>query len=406
MSAISLTLNGRPVRAEVEARTHLADFVREQQNLTGTHLGCEHGVCGACTILVDGAPARACITYAVACEGAEITTIEGLTDEVTLELREAFSREHALQCGYCTPGMIVSARDVVLRLENPSEREIRVAMSGNLCRCTGYVGIVHAIQGVIAARRARGIQALPGGGVTGLGPVGSGRAASVEAPVVARVPAGSPASPGAPVVETPVKHGALPRESWRPQSSFDQHFTVRHPPETVWEFFGRLPEVAACLPGATLTGQPSEGEVEGKIRVKAGPIVAEFAGAAEIERDVSHYAGIIRGAGKDTRSGSATRGEIAYQLTPVDDGAATRVDVTVGYTLTGALAQFSRSGLIKDVASRLTATFAQNLEARLGAGATDSAATPAPAAELNAASLVLSVIAERVRGLVRRVMGR
>ena len=100
----------------VEPRTHLADFVRESQNLTGTHLGCEHGVCGACTILIDGVPVRSCITYAVACDGASVTTIEGLDDdEITTELRAAFSREHALQCGYCTPGMLISARDFVLR---------------------------------------------------------------------------------------------------------------------------------------------------------------------------------------------------------------------------------------------------------------------------------------------------
>src|SRR5262249_29263321 len=133
---LALTLNGRAVRATVEPRTHLADFLREKQNLTGTHLGCEHGVCGACTVLIDGEPARSCITYAVACEGASVVTIEGLDeDEIMGELRAAFSREHALQCGYCTPGMLVSARDLVLRAEAASEQQIRVAMSGNLCRC-------------------------------------------------------------------------------------------------------------------------------------------------------------------------------------------------------------------------------------------------------------------------------
>src|SRR5919108_3623761 len=178
MKTISLTINGTPVTATLEARTHLADFLRDDQNLTGTHLGCEHGVCGACTVLLDGVPARSCITYAVACEGAEVTTIEGLDeDEVTTELRAAFTREHALQCGYCTPGMLVSARDLVLRLADPDERQIRVGLSGNLCRCTGYVGIVRAVQSVIEARRTRNVAPLAGGGRTSLGPVGSGRAA-------------------------------------------------------------------------------------------------------------------------------------------------------------------------------------------------------------------------------------
>ncbi len=117
MTMIGLTVNAQPIRASVEPRTHLADFLRDNLDLTGTHLGCEHGVCGACTLLVDDMPARSCITYAVACDGARVTTIEGLDDdEITAELRAAFTREHALQCGYCTPGMLISARDLVLRL--------------------------------------------------------------------------------------------------------------------------------------------------------------------------------------------------------------------------------------------------------------------------------------------------
>jgi carbon-monoxide dehydrogenase small subunit len=133
--------------------------------------------------------------------------------------------------------------------------------------------------------------------------------------------------------------------------------------------------------------------------------VAEFSGSANIARDVSHYAGMIRGQGRDNRSGSATRGEIAYKLSP-EPGGATLVNVTVGYTLTGMLAQFSRSGLIQDVANRLTAAFAQNLEARLAVGEGRPPSAPAPAAELDAASLVWSVLKERVRSLVRALLGR
>src|SRR6202171_5567450 len=154
---IALTVNARAVNASVEPRTHLADFLRDGLDLTGTHLGCEHGVCGACTLWLDDVPARSCITYAVACDGARVTTIEGLDDdEITVELRAAFAREHALQCGYCTPGMLISARDLVLRLPTADERSVRVGMSGNLCRCTGYVGIIRAVRSVIQARRERG----------------------------------------------------------------------------------------------------------------------------------------------------------------------------------------------------------------------------------------------------------
>ena len=131
-------------------RTHLADFLREHLLLTGTHLGCEHGVCGACTVLIDDAPARSCIAFAAACEGAQVRTIEGLEhDPIMTTLRAAFTAEHALQCGYCTPGMLVTARDIVLRLPHADADRIRLELAGNLCRCTGYAGIVRAIARVL-----------------------------------------------------------------------------------------------------------------------------------------------------------------------------------------------------------------------------------------------------------------
>jgi carbon-monoxide dehydrogenase small subunit len=154
MKHIALTVNGKRVQADVEPRTHLADFLRESQGLTGTNLGCEHGVCGACTIEIDGAPSRSCIAFAAACDGATVRTIEGFDDDAVMEqLRAAFTAEHALQCGYCTPGMLVTARDIVTRLPDADEARIRKELSGNLCRCTGYMGIVRAIQRVLASRR-------------------------------------------------------------------------------------------------------------------------------------------------------------------------------------------------------------------------------------------------------------
>jgi carbon-monoxide dehydrogenase small subunit len=151
---ITLTVNGEAVEADVAPRQHLADFLRENLHLTGTHLGCEHGVCGACTVMIDGAPARSCITLAVACDGAEIRTVESFDDDpVMAQLRAAFTAEHALQCGFCTPGMMATARDIVTRLPGADEARIRRELSGNLCRCTGYVGIVRAITRVLAERR-------------------------------------------------------------------------------------------------------------------------------------------------------------------------------------------------------------------------------------------------------------
>ena len=154
MIQFDISINGKERHASIEPRTTLADFVREQCSLTGTNLGCEQGVCGACTMMVDGVPMRSCIIPAVSCSGAEIRTIEDFDlDPLMAELREAFTAEHALQCGYCTPGMLATARDIVTRLPDADEARIRLELSGNLCRCTGYVGLVRAVQRVLAARR-------------------------------------------------------------------------------------------------------------------------------------------------------------------------------------------------------------------------------------------------------------
>jgi carbon-monoxide dehydrogenase small subunit len=195
MIPVALTVNGRTVVEAVEPRTHLADVLRDKLFLTGTHLRCEQGVCGACTLLVDGQPVRSCITFAVLCDGADITTIEGLEDDpIAAALRRAFTAEHALQCGYCTPAMLITARDIVMRLPDADEGRIRRELSGNLCRCTGYVGIVRAIQGVIEARAANGA-ALPATSRTTLGPVGSDRPPTTDrSPVVQASSSATPAA--------------------------------------------------------------------------------------------------------------------------------------------------------------------------------------------------------------------
>ena len=150
---ITLDVNGRSYAMTVEPRTHLADALREQCGLTATHLGCEHGVCGACTVEVDGAPQRACLQSATRFAGKRVRTLEAFDDDAVMaKLRDAFSAEHALQCGYCTPGMLMTARDIVLRLPQADEQRIRDELAGNLCRCTGYAGIVKAIQRVLRAR--------------------------------------------------------------------------------------------------------------------------------------------------------------------------------------------------------------------------------------------------------------
>jgi len=144
--SVALTVNGRPVEATVESRLSLADFLRLELRLTATHLGCEHGVCGACTVLIDGEPARSCIALTVSLGGAEITTLEGLADDRAMQIiKQAFHDKHGLQCGFCTPGMLISTHDLLKRTPRPSESAVRDGLSGNLCRCTGYQGIVRAV---------------------------------------------------------------------------------------------------------------------------------------------------------------------------------------------------------------------------------------------------------------------
>jgi len=152
--SIRLTVNGRGVEREISARRSLADFLREDLGLTGTHVGCEHGVCGACTVFVDGESARSCLVFAVQLDGATVTTIEGLTPPEGLSpLQQAFCATHAMQCGFCTPGMIVTATELLASNPAPSPEEIREALAGQLCMCTGYVNIVRAVAQAAAVLR-------------------------------------------------------------------------------------------------------------------------------------------------------------------------------------------------------------------------------------------------------------
>jgi aerobic carbon-monoxide dehydrogenase small subunit len=151
---ISLRVNGEDVQEHVEARKTLVDFLRDDLGLTGSHVGCEHGVCGACTMLLDGAVVRGCLVLAVQCDGAQVDTIEGLSDSGAIaDLQDAFQRRNALQCGFCTPGMLIGAQDLLARGGIPSRDAIREHISGNYCRCTGYHAIVDAIES-IALKRA------------------------------------------------------------------------------------------------------------------------------------------------------------------------------------------------------------------------------------------------------------
>jgi len=154
MTNVSMTVNGETVSREVEPRTLLVQYLREHLNLTGTHVGCDTSQCGACVVHVDGRSVKSCTILAVQASGAKITTIEGLAKGETLHpMQEAFRENHALQCGFCTPGMIMSAVDLVKRVPNPTEEQIRHELEGNICRCTGYHNIVKAVQAGAAAMK-------------------------------------------------------------------------------------------------------------------------------------------------------------------------------------------------------------------------------------------------------------
>jgi len=145
---VSLTINGQPVTGRVEPRRTLADFLREDRNLTGTHLGCEHGVCGACTVLLDGDAVRSCLVFAVQADGTDVTTVEGIAsaDGRLSEVQEALRANHGLQCGFCTPGFVLTITALLRDNPDPTDQEIREGLSGNICRCTGYQGIIAAVR--------------------------------------------------------------------------------------------------------------------------------------------------------------------------------------------------------------------------------------------------------------------
>src|SRR5262249_35574163 len=353
MTCIALTVNDLPVAAEVTPRTQLAEFLREHLLLTGTHIGCEHGICGACTVEIDGEIARSCITYAVTCEGAHVRTIEGFDDDALMaDLRRAFAEAHALQCGYCTPGMLIAARDLVRRKSRLNRSEIRTEMSGNLCRCTGYVGIVDAIERVM-----EGAPSLHGASPQGLewdhgtsrAPARDDRASSwlgpAPGPVASRAPTPPSASAlGRPGV-APAPRRASPGRARPPievsvdvledvgaESRIRQSFVLPHPRHAVWQLMSDVPALARCMPWLALGGPPSSDKVSGRPEASLGPIRASFAGEGTLRRFPDDFRQVVAGSGGDPRSGSRASGSVDYRLSAVTDeagGETTRVEVII-----------------------------------------------------------------------------
>ena len=357
---VALVVNGERLQRSCEPRTHLGDFLRKDLGLTGTHLSCEHGVCGACTVLIDGQPQRSCITFAVACEGAEITTIEGYGDDpVMAALRKAFHEHHALQCGYCTPGMLCTARDIVLRLPGPDPQRVRNELAGNICRCTGYVGIAEAIGSVLAAK-ARGELALP---------------APVATPLLAAA---------APEVWEPIEMAA--EGDW---IEVCQAIALAVAPAEVWARLQDLSLVASCLPGASVTRHTGD-RAEGLIAIRFGPITASFAMRAELFLDAPGRIGRMHAQGTDRLSGTRVKTRLDYTVVP-QGPEASRLDLTLAFQLAGPLAQFSRAGLVTDYVTELSRLFGVNLQ-QAAAGQSPASATSAPVAGPSLMRLLLARI--------------
>jgi aerobic-type carbon monoxide dehydrogenase small subunit (CoxS/CutS family)/carbon monoxide dehydrogenase subunit G len=348
MLDINLTVNGRPVKATVEPRTQLSELLREELNLTGTHVGCEQGVCGACTVFVDGKPQRSCISYAGDCDGSSVTTIEGFDDDALMgQLRDAFSRHHGLQCGFCTPGMLITARDVVLRLGETSAARIREELSGNLCRCTGYVGIVEAIEEVSKGKIAQGSQVS----------VVPAEAASIANAV--EVSRQAPSSAPRSSVTTPSAATGI-RKGW---SSIEQRLTVSFPPGVVWDRLADIRQVSSCLPGAEITELEGD-RIKGRMNVALGPMKVAFNGDGEVMLDPEMRIGRLSGGGRDVGSRSTAEGELEWRVVP-GETANSLIQVNLSWRLSGRLAQFNRGELVEDVIQRLASIFVTNLEASL-----------------------------------------
>lgn len=362
---LSLKINERLVTHEISARTHLGDFLREKENLTGTHLGCEHGVCGACVVLLDGQPVRSCITYAVACEGKSVTTIEGYdNDPVMARLRVAFSIHHALQCGYCTPGMLATARDIVLRIPNASERVVRAELSGNLCRCTGYVGIVEAILAVLEDLRSN-----PDSSVDelrcdrdSLNESNHGSQTSLKATPFKKFEAINARTEQVRVPVHDQKTTFIPQKIQTQKNGTEilECFDLPFPATGVWTLMIDLPSIARCLPGAFVTSV-EDGHVIGGISLKFGPMQAAFEGVASLTKNEINKTATLNGTGQDRLSQSRASGTISYRIESIGHQNS-RVHIDMTYGLQGPLAQFSRSGMVKDFVRRMIKLFAENIK--------------------------------------------
>ena len=350
MTSLTLRVNAREETVSVEPRTHLADCLRDELLLTGTHLGCEHGVCGACTLMLDGMPVRSCLTLAATCAGADVRTIEGFDDDALMAaLRSAFSRHHALQCGYCTPGMLVTAYDIVRRLPTADETRIRTELAGNLCRCTGYAGIVAAIMDVLQDPPAADLVPMP-------------RTAHVS--VDRRVGFSPP-------LLAPQKGGPRPTLRSENELLIDRTVPLTLSAGQAWPLLRSIEQVASFLPGAAITSLDGD-QVQGAMTAAVGPIRATFTGQADIRYDDAGRTGVMTGHGHDRWTRSAVDGTLRFSLHPAGPDACT-LKASIAYRLKGPLSQFGRPAVVAGVVDQLLNRFTANLLAAASGTKVDEA---------------------------------
>jgi carbon-monoxide dehydrogenase small subunit len=401
-----MTVNGVPVVVRLPARVTLADALREHLGLTGTHLGCEHGICGMCTVLVDGAAARACLLFACQLEGAGIVTVEGLGRPGDLHpLQEAFGEQHALQCGFCTPGFLMSAYDLLSRRPGVSEEELPEELSGVLCRCTGYRNILTAVGQVAGAYRDGG---LPGPRNCGAAALArrAPRSAAVAAPaggevVVGAAPDAPAAGGGAPAAEA---HGpgedatdvSVPQGP--PTFVAEVTSTLAASPDEVWRVLGDVRMVARCLPGAELTDDLGGDRYRGRARVGVGPVRLSFRGLAHVvERDEQARTMRVLAQGSDAGGGQTQADIRVSAAVGGPDGGGCRLTAEARVYLSGRIAQFGRA-LAGDVSRRLFEQFAESVEQAVVSGDVPDASPAAP----GALRMLAGALASRLRALIRR----
>ena len=345
---ISVTVNGSVIQASVEPRTHLADFLREDLLLTGTHLGCEQGVCGACTILVDGRPVRSCLTFARGCDGADIRTIEGLNnDPLMKQIQEAFCENHGLQCGYCTPGMLATAYDIVRRLPDIDDQQVRKELSGNLCRCTGYAGIVAAIRQVLDSN-PQDASVCP---ITR-----QNKKPNKLSEIAKQVPFENTESSNLPEL-----FDISPEEI--EGVNLDREIKLHLSSKNLWEIISDLPTVASCIPGLSLQNVGGDGIVTGKLTVAVGPIRASFSGKGYVNFDSSNKSGELYGAGTDRLTRSKILAKLFFKVEQFDEKYS-NLSLHVTYDLRGPLSQFGRKALVEEIADNLLKDITKSILAK------------------------------------------